>query len=312
MSIPSKKHPYMVLVLAASFFAVLFLGHCCLVYGEALSDQDNDAQIGIDEKNARSSFVADSGAGIVSVYETPIEDIHPYGKRQELLLKRRSRANFQRKIELTDKYQAIDHKTYRNLTNLKLTVPTLRHDGMLRLTMPYTDTNKGQGTQGMGDVELRAVYSLLSKGKWAVSSGLEATFDTSEKDNLGLGYNTLAPIAAVSYSLSKQWRIEPTVKFKAALGSDYDRYHQTIVDLYLNWKSLHNKYWAQIDPKIEVDHVKHKTYLSYEVEVGRQLGRGVGIYLRPAFPLGKFSNVENDAIDKKFNWSMECGIKYVF
>jgi hypothetical protein len=309
---PSKKSPHLVLVCAAVFLAVLSLGHCSVVYGEAFLGQDSDAPIDIDGNNARSSFVAESGAGIVSVYEPSIEGAHLYGKSQELLLKRRSRANFQRKIELTDKYQAIDHKTYKNFTNLKLTVPTVLHDGMLRLTVPYGETNKGSGTQGLGDVELRAVYSLSSKGKWAVSSGLEATFDTAEKDSLGLGYNTLAPIAAVSYSLCKQWRIEPTVKFKAALGGDYDKYRQTIVDLYLNWKGPRNKYWVQIDPKIEVDHVKHKTYVSYEVEVGRQLGRGVGVYLRPAFPFGEFSNIENDSLERKFNWSVECGMKYVF
>lgn len=218
----------------------------------------------------------------------------------------------QRKVELTNKYQAIDHNTFKNFTNLKLTVPTVRHDGMLRLTVPYVETNKGDGAHGLGDVELRAIYSLFSKVKWAVSSGLEATFDTAERDNLGLGYNTLAPIAAVSYEISKQWRFDPTVKFKAAVGSDYDKYHRTIVDLYVNWKGHRNKYWVQIDPKIVFDHVKNKTYISYEMEAGRQLGKGRGIYLRPAFPFGKFSNIESDSIERKFNWSLECGIKYVF
>ena len=156
---------------------------------------------------------------------------------------------------------------------MRLTLPTLRHDGTARLTVPYVTTNKGEGTQGLGDVELRFNYVHFSKGKWGAAIGLESTLDTAQASNLGLGFNTLAPIVAIPYTLSEQWRFEPTMKFKAALGSDYNKFHKSIIELNFNWKAVNNKYWAQIEPKIDIDHVKNKTAIAIELEAGKQIGK---------------------------------------
>ena len=141
---------------------------------------------------------------------------------------------------------------------------------------------------------------------------MEAIFDTAQRSGLGLGYNILSPILAIPYSLSDQWRFEPTAKFRAALGGHYSKYRQTIVELLFNWKQAANKYWVQIDPKIEIDQVKDKTAFSLELEAGKQLGKGIGAYLRPSFPLGKYGIVDARGVERKFNWAFECGIKYVY
>ena len=155
------------------------------------------------------------------------------------------------------------------------------------------DGNDNLDEFGLGDIDLRilTVPYLDMPNKFAIATGLEFFFPTASDDVLGSETLSLGPqVFGVFFT---PFGIPGTLiapayqhKFSIAEESGAKNEHKGLFDLFILWSSKDKQTWALVNPQMVLDYKQDREFGFVEAEVGRMIGSGHSIYVRPSIGIG--------------------------
>ena len=185
----------------------------------------------------------------------------------------------------------------------------------LQLKMPFVSKeidSTGNGVNniddsGLGNLSVRflTVPILKMEKKFALATGLEVGFDTSNDPKIGESSTTLGPqVFAVFFKPPGGGAlIAPAYQHVFSVGGkDANR---SLLDLFYLY-SFKDKFinWAMINPQALINYESdNDTHINIDLEAGKMISKTQSVYLRPGFGIGS---------DRLFDWDIEAGWKMVW
>jgi len=166
--------------------------------------------------------------------------------------------------------------------------PLLEGTLAIRVGAPVLRYQYSQHTDiGLGDLNLHADWVPKIDGPNGLLVSLDTTWDTANKDRLGINQQTIAPSAAYVIPLPSAFTFTPAIKHRHSwLHGGDDAVSITDVHGYVAWFG-HPKFWVIADPALNVDHHASRSWFSLDVEAGVQISRPLAVYVRPGFATGE-------------------------
>lgn len=165
--------------------------------------------------------------------------------------------------------------------------PLLEGTVAIRIGGPVLYHQYSQHTDiGLGDLNLHADWVPQIDGPNGLLVSLDTTWDTANKDRLGINQQTIAPSAAYVIPLPSAFTFAPAIEHRHSWikGGD-DAISFTDVHAYITWLG-HPKFWLIADPALNVDHHASRSWFSFDVEGGVQISHLLSVYVRPGFATG--------------------------
>ncbi|MEH6581167.1 MAG: hypothetical protein V7754_04470 [Halioglobus sp.] len=170
----------------------------------------------------------------------------------------------------------------------------------------YWDTDEsGSSEQDRESFHLKGIY-FPSEGKWGdtpyrTSVGLEwiKSFDNADM-GIGSDADILSPFGGVALNINDSLTLIPLVQhYTEYSGDEVDVTAGRLIGLW----SLSNGYWWKLDAKVPYDWNTHAVPASTEVQFGKMLGQGFGIYGEGLAGLGS---------DRSYDWAIGLGLRFVY
>jgi hypothetical protein len=218
--------------------------------------------------------------------------------------------DFHTRFDLRNEYQSLDGGGRRNVLVPRFEY-ALSTAFLLRADVPYVwvDPNRpGTGQEsGLGDISVRAQARLLRTPAYAVVAAAELTLDTAQDPSLGTGRYIFQPLAYVAIGLPKyKSTVFPYVQQFWAFGGTTDVEINTTLLRSGVLSIFPKKTYTYVEPSLYIDWERDaRTGGTLEVEVGRFVSKGLGLYLRPG--VGLWGD-----IPPVYDWNFEVGLHYFF
>jgi hypothetical protein len=186
---------------------------------------------------------------------------------------------------------------------------------VLRADVPHlwTDPNRpGAPKQnGLSDVFVRTGGRVYTIPGYAFFAGMDITFPTADKPQLGLGKYTVGPLFLTARVLPElKSLLFGTVQHQISVGGDPSRQDISITRFGLTVNTIWaERWWTQVEALTQVNwERKAKSSMTLEFEGGRRLTQDWAIWVRPGVGLlGK-----NQAIPANYEWNFEVGVRRTF
>jgi hypothetical protein len=198
-----------------------------------------------------------------------------------------------------------------NILFLRFTQPLgSSQKSSLEFKLPVVSNNiAGDADYGIGDVILKFSHLPVLTQKYAILLTLEASFDTADKAEHGLGSNVLRPGITYARFLPGGSLFAPTVQHAFSVG-DVDqgriKVNNTVIDLYYVPKLKNPRNYMTIDPAVLYDWEREKLSASLAVTFGRVIPTALpgtsSVFIKPSIGIGN---------ERAYNWGLEVGFKVV-
>ena len=228
--------------------------------------------------------------------------------------------NFTHDFRLYNEYQFLNvaGDGFNNITTLEYRHPLADGKWQLRARIRgvkiQADTNNDGSDNldksGLGDIDIRVltVPYLDMPNKFAVAVGLEVFLPSASDDALGTEALSLGPqVFGVFFT---PFGIPGTLiapayqhRFSIAVESGAENEHKGLFDLFILWSAKDKQTWALVNPQMVLDYEQDREFGFVEVEVGRMIGSGHSIYVRPSISIGR---------DRPTDASIEIGYKIIW
>lgn len=210
------------------------------------------------------------------------------------------------KIELLPKFTSLDDSSRISLwtTTLKFDQAIAGRFG-LNAELPFAQFESPfLDRTGIGDLNLRARFQHTI-GSWTFITGLESVIPTASDDVFGSGKYQLNPIAVAVKAVSPQTFIAAIAKHHLSVAGDHHRpdilqgQYRLIIG-----HAARSGWWFLADPQVWIDYGDSgRIHFAPEAEVGRMLGRRVGLWIRGGAHLA--------GAWEKDEWNLSGGIRFL-
>ena len=176
----------------------------------------------------------------------------------------------------------------------------------IKYEINYWDTDaSGSSEQDWESFHLKGIY-FPSEGKWGdtayrASVGLEWIKGADNAD-IGIGSDAeiLSPFAGVALNINDGLTLIPLVQhYTEYSGEEVDVTAARLIGLW----SLADGYWRKLDAKVPYDWNNHVTPANAELQFGKMLGQGFGVYGEALVGLGS---------DRSYDWAVGFGLRFVY
>jgi hypothetical protein len=216
-------------------------------------------------------------------------------------------------LTLRNDYQHVRSGLRQNTTILAYAQPVQNRTANLRLNIPFVYNNlSGKDRFGLGDLALK--YNFLPVVKTngpipieGIFVGIEGTFDTASRDELGRGKNILSVEAGYARFLSGGRIVAPALKYNRSISGNGNRanVNELLFDFYMV-KQFGGRTAAvlTIDPQFGVDltstnRIPGLVKVTYQFSPSKQ---GHNVFVRPGVGVGKW---------RPYDWNFEVGYSIV-
>jgi hypothetical protein len=179
---------------------------------------------------------------------------------------------------------------------------------LLRTDIPYVTVDPNEpGTHeesGLGDITVRAQWRLAHTPAYALVAAAEFSLDTAQQPLLGTGRYIFQPLAYAVIGLPKyKSTVYPYVQQYWTFGGTTDVQINTTLlrsSVLTVWPK---NVYTYVEPSVYINWAQDaRTGGTLEIELGRFVTKGMGLYLRPG--VGLWGPV--------YNWNFEVGVHYFF
>jgi hypothetical protein len=218
--------------------------------------------------------------------------------------------DFHTRFDVRNEYQSLQAGGSRNVLVPRFEY-ALSPAFLLRADVPYVwvDPDRPGTSQesGLGDISVRAQARLLRTPAYAVVAAAELALDTAQDPALGTGRYVFQPLAYVAVGLPRyKSTIFPYVQHFWAFGGSTDVEINTTLLRSGVLSIFPKKTYTYVEPSLYIDWERDaRTGGTLEVEVGRFVSKGLGLYLRPG--VGLWGD-----IPPVYDWNFEVGLHYFF
>ena len=202
-----------------------------------------------------------------------------------------------------------------NTATMQFKTPFADGKWQLQVKMPFVAKevdSTGNGVNniddsGIGNMSIRflTVPILKMEKKFALATGLEIGFDTSNDPKIGESSTTLGPqVFAVFFKpIGGGALVAPAYQHVFSVGGK--KANRSLLDLFYLY-SFKDKFinWAMINPQAVINYESdNDTHINIDLEAGKMISKIQSVYLRPGFGIGG---------DRLFDWDIEAGWKVVW
>jgi hypothetical protein len=202
-----------------------------------------------------------------------------------------------------------------NTTTVQFRTPFADGKWQLQMKLPFVAKEidlTGNGVNniddsGVGNLSVRflTVPILKMEKKFALATGLEVGFDTSNDPKIGESSTTLGPqVFAVFFKPPGGGAlVAPAYQHVFNVGGK--KANRSLLDVFYLY-SFKDKFinWAMINPQAVINYESdNDTHVNIDLEAGKMISKTQSVYLRPGFGIGG---------DRLFDWDMEVGWKMVW
>jgi hypothetical protein len=179
------------------------------------------------------------------------------------------------------------------------------HTFSVRLDVPVVTTNLTFTTKtGLGDIPIRADYTIDKGGSARYQVGMETVMPTASELEMGTGKLLLGPLAGVVFDLDNGfWGV--FLKDLFSVGGDASRtdVHELAIRPFFKL-DLGKRWYAMFNPDIRVNWISKRVFFPFTAEFGKLFGREWVLALRTG---GHISNA-----DKRYDWRLQIRLSYLF
>ncbi|HJT22465.1 MAG TPA: hypothetical protein VJ746_18475 [Nitrospira sp.] len=217
------------------------------------------------------------------------------------------------RIQLSSQYFDLRQGAQATASTARMDVP-FRGNYLVRIDMPFLRTldpnTPGAGNRkGAGDLAVTAGWRAYNTPEYAVLAGAIGTFPTADDTALGLGKYTVGPALATARFIPR-WDsfLIGLLQYQTSVGGDPARKDFSFFSFTAQVNSFWaERWWSVAQALFQVDFERSgKSSMALELEVGRNLVRTLGVYVRPGV------GVWGQSLAGTYQWNVEAGVRYMF
>ncbi len=217
-------------------------------------------------------------------------------------------------VKYTDiryRYLDLDHGAERNLGTVEGAL-MLNPNFKFTYELHYTDTDiSGSDESSFESVHAKGIYlgknrRLNQKVGYKFAAGAELIANLGDySDGTGSGAHQIAPLAAIAWALPANSTVITLAQHYRSVDEDSDAPDVDLTALRLIWlKQLEGRMWLKLDNKFLINHEhSDKTSNTFELQLGKMLNPGFGIYTDALYQTGGFD---------QYDWGLGIGLRFMY
>jgi hypothetical protein len=213
-------------------------------------------------------------------------------------------ANLQSIVELSNRFESVDEQLFVDQVTWRYGHAFAHRRMRARVDLPLTFGNlTGRTEAGFGDVALGWEWLSAVRGRVALLTGVDLTFDSSTNDALAIGHHTVAPAVGIVIVprdvVAVSVRYDQRLSFNGVEGWP-DVNKGTLEGAVV--RRFSEGSWLRAVTSLDMDVEQNETWGALRAEWGRLLSGGFSTWVRAGAGLGT---------SKPMDWTVELGFRVV-